>query len=49
MMSERRVNDIRSNTSHVVAESTTDRTGTSNIETNAQTSIPIDDALLPSG
>ena len=48
-MGERRVNDIRTNTSDVVVELTRDRTRTSNIEANAQTSIPIVDVLLPSG
>ena len=49
VMGERRVNDIQTNTSDMVVESTRDRTGTSNIEANAQTSIPIVDVLLPSG
>ena len=48
-MGERRVNDIGTNTSDVVVESTRDRTRTSNIDANAQTSIPIVDMLLPSG
>ena len=48
-MGERRMNDIGTNTSDVVVELTTDRTRTSNIEANAQTSIPIVDVLLPSG
>ena len=48
-MGERRVNDIRTNTSDVVVELTRDRTRTSNIEANALTSIPIVDVLLPSG
>ena len=43
------MNDIRTNTSDVVVESTRDRTRTSNTEANAQTSIPIVDVLLPSG
>ena len=47
-MGERRVNGIGTNTSDVVVESTRDRTRTSNIEANAQTSIPIVDVLLPS-
>ena len=49
MTDERRVNDIGTNTSDVVVESTRDRTRISNVETNAQTSIPIVDVLLPSG
>ena len=49
MMDERRVNDIRTNSSDMVVEATRDRTRTSNIEANAQTSIPIVDVLLPSG
>ena len=49
MMDERRVNDIRTNTSDVIVESTRDRTRTSNMEANAQNSIPIVDVLLPSG
>ena len=48
VMGERRVNDIGTNTSDVVVESTRNRTRTSNIEANAQTSIPIVDVLLPS-
>ena len=48
MMGERRVNDIGTNTSDVVVELTRDRTRTSTIEANAQTSIPIVDVLLPS-
>ena len=47
-MSERRVNDIGTNTSDVVVEPTRNRPRMSNIETNAQTSIPIVDVLLPS-
>ena len=49
MTGERKVNDIGTNTSDVVVESTRDRTRASNIEANAQTSIPIVDVLLPSG
>ena len=48
MTSERRVNDIGTNTSDVVVESTRDRTRTLDIEANAQTSISIVDVLLPS-
>ena len=48
-MGGRRVNDSGTNTSDVVVELTRDRTRTSNIEANAQTSIPIVDVLLPSG
>ena len=36
------------NTSDVAVESTRNRTKTSNIEANAQTSIPLVDVLLPS-
>ena len=46
VMGERRMNDIGTNTSDVVIESTRNRTGTSNIEANTQTSIPIVDVLL---
>ena len=49
VMDERRVNDIRTNTSDVVVELTRERTRTSNMEANAQTSIPIVDVLLPTG
>ena len=49
VMSERSVNDIGTNTSDVVVELTRDRTRTSNIEANAQTSIPIVDVWLPYG
>ena len=49
VMNERRVNDIRTNTSDVVVELTRDRTRTSNMEADAQTSIPIVDVLIPSG
>ena len=48
MTGERRVNDVGTNTSDVVVESTRDRIRTSNMEVNAQTSIPIGDGLLPS-
>ena len=48
VMGERRMNDMGTNTSDVVVESTRNRTGTSNIEGYAQTSIPIVDMLLPS-
>ena len=43
------MNDIRTNTSNVVVELTRNRTRTSNVEANAQTSIPIVNMLLPSG
>ena len=46
---ERRMNDIGTNTSDVIVELTRDRARTSNVEANAQTSIPIVDMLLPSG
>ena len=49
VMHERRVNNVRTNTSDVVVELTRDRTRTSNMEANAQTFIPIVDVLLPSG
>ena len=49
VMGKRRVNDIGTNTSDVVVELTRDRTRASNIEANAQTSIPIVNVLLPSG
>ena len=48
VMGKRRMNDMGINTSDVVIESTRNRTGTSNIEANTQTSIPIVDVLLPS-
>ena len=48
MMGERRVNAIETNTSDVVVELTRDRTRTSTIEANAQTSIPIVYVLMPS-
>ena len=47
-MDKRRLNDIRTNTSDVVVELTRDRTKTSNVEANAQSSIPIANVLLPS-
>ena len=43
------MNDIGTNTSDVIVELTRDRTRTLNVETNAQTSIPIADVFLPSG
>ena len=43
------MNDIGTNTSDVGVESTRDRTRTSNVEADSQTSIPIVDVLLPSG
>ena len=49
MMDKRRVNDVRTNTSDVVVESARDRIRTSNMEANAQASIPIVDVMLPSG
>ena len=49
MTDERTMNDIGTNTSDVIVELTRDRTRTSNVEANAQTSIPIVDVLLPSG
>ena len=49
VMDERRVNDVRTNTSDVVVESARDRIRTSNMEANAQASIPIVNVMLPSG
>ena len=49
VMDERRVNDVRTNTSDVAVESARDRIRTSNMEANAQSSIPIVDVMLPSG
>ena len=49
VLSERRMNDIGINTSDVVIEPTRSGPRTSSMEANAQTSIPIVDALLPSG
>ena len=49
MTDERRVNDVQTNTSDEIVESTRDKTRTSNVEANTQTSIPIVDVLLPSG
>ena len=48
MIDERRMNDIRTNTTNVVVEPNRDRLRTSNIEANAQTSIPIVDVMYPS-
>ena len=48
-MDERRVNNVGTNTSDVIVELTRDRTRTSSMEANAQTSIPIVVVLLPSG
>ena len=42
------MNDIRTNTSDVIVESTRDRTRTSNVEANIQPSIPIVYVLLAS-
>ena len=47
-MDERRVNNIGTNTSDVVVESARDRIRISNMEANAQASIPIVDVMLPS-
>ena len=49
VMDERRLNDVRTNTSDVVVESTRERVRTLNMETNTQASIPIVDAILPAG
>ena len=49
MTDERRVNDVRTNTSDVVVESARDRIRTSNMEANTQASIPIVDVMLPAG
>ena len=46
---ERKMNDIGTNTSDVVVKSTRERIRTSNMEANAQASIPIVDVMLPSG
>ena len=46
---ERRMTDMGTNTSDVVIEPTRSGLRQSNIEANAQTSIPIVDLLLPSG
>ena len=43
------MNDIRTNTSDVVVEPNRERLRTLTVETNAQTSIPIVDVMLPSG
>ena len=43
------MNDIGTNTSDVVVESARDRVRTSNMQANAQASIPIVDMMLPSG
>ena len=47
--SERRMNDIGTNTSNVVIEPTRSGLRISSMEANAQTSMPIVDVLLPSG
>ena len=49
MIDERRMNNIGTNTSDVVVEPNRDRSRTSTMEANAQTSIPIVDVMLPSG
>ena len=49
MMDERRVNNIRTNTSDVIEEPARDRIRASNMETNALASIPVVDVMLPSG
>ena len=49
MIDKRRVNDLGTSTSDVVVESARDRIRTSNVEANAQVSIPIGDVMLPSG
>ena len=49
MIDERRVNNVRTNTSDVVVEPARERLRTSTVEANAQTSIPIVDVMLPSG
>ena len=48
VMSDRRVNDIGTNTSDVVVESTRNGLRMSSMEATAQNSIPIVDVLLPS-
>ena len=49
MIDERRMNDVGTNTLDVVVEPNRDRSRTSTMEANAQTSIPIVDVMLPSG
>ena len=49
VMDERGVNDVGTNTPDVVVEPARDRIRASNMETNAQASIPIVDVILPSG
>ena len=49
MMDDRRVNDVRTNTSDVVVESARDMIRTSNMDANAQASIPIVNVMLPYG
>ena len=49
MIDERRMNVVGTNTSEVVVEPNRDRSRTSTMEANAQTSIPIVDIMLPSG
>ena len=49
MTDEWRVNEVRTNTSDVVVEPTRNGLRMSNMEANAQTSIPIVDVLLPTG
>ena len=48
-MDERRVNDIRSNTSDMIVEPARGGIRASNMETNALASIPTVDVMLPSG
>ena len=48
-MNERRTNKVGTNTLDVVIKPTRDRLRTLTVEANAQTSIPIVDAMLPSG
>ena len=43
------MNDVGTNTLHVVVEPNRDRLKISTVEASAQTSIPIIDAMLPSG
>ena len=49
MMDERRMNDGGTNTLDEAIQPDRDKLRTSTVEANAQTSIPIVDAMLPSG
>ena len=43
------MNNVGTNTSDVLVDSARERIRTSNVEANAQASIPIIDVMLPSG